>query len=134
MFFEYFKAICTKRGTTPTAVVKELGLSTGKVTAWKNGAIPKADTLRLLSDHLHVPVYVFFGGELFPPHPAGDLSEEEEELVHVYRRLDRSGRRRLFGKAYELLDSQNGANTGDEAISPPNIDLVTTLSNARVKK
>ena len=142
MFFEYFKAICTKNGTTPTAVVKELGLSTGKVTAWKNGSIPKAETLRLLADHLHVPVYTFFGGSDMSSYylikdffPDGELTDAEEiELIEIYRKLKISGRRQLTGKAYELLDAQDGVNTGDEAISPPNVDMVATLSDNRVKK
>lgn len=62
------------------------------------------------------------------------LAENESELLEVYKKLNKSRQKQLIGKAYELLDAQEGANTGDEAISPPNVDLVATLSDNRVKK
>ena len=68
-------------------------------------------------------------------YPDGELTDaEEREIIDIYRKLKISGRRQLTGKAYELLDAQDGVNTGDEAMSPPNIDLVATLSDNRVKK
>ena len=61
MFFENFKNICTKLGTTPTAVVKELGYSSSKVTAWKNGSVPKSDILFQIAELLNVSVATLFG-------------------------------------------------------------------------
>lgn len=134
MFFEQLKLLCAEKGTTPTALVKKVGFSSATVTSWKNGASPKLDMVEQLADALQVPVTAFFGDRRQIEAEAPIFSAEEIELIDVYRKLDKPGQRRLFGKAYELLDSQNGMNTGDEAISPPNIDLVASLSDSRVKK
>ena len=47
MFYEQFKKLCEQKGTTPTAFVRDiLKISTSKVTAWKNGSIPKIGILQ----------------------------------------------------------------------------------------
>jgi transcriptional regulator with XRE-family HTH domain len=60
-FYSRLQEACKSRGTTPTAVVKELGLSTSKITAWGNGSLPKADILKKLAERLGVSVAFFFG-------------------------------------------------------------------------
>lgn len=44
-FAENLKRICDEKGTTPTALCKELGLSTSKVSAWCGGSLPKKPLL-----------------------------------------------------------------------------------------
>ena len=128
MFFDQLKKICSERGTSPTAVVKSVGLSSGKVTAWKNGSIPKMNIIQLLADRLEVPVAYFFGSDI--PQP---LPEDEDELLSIYRRLGKSGQRQLIGKAYELMDGQTAPKSGNE-VSPPDIDLVSTVLDRGIKK
>jgi transcriptional regulator with XRE-family HTH domain len=60
MFYEQFAKICKERGETPSSIVQQLGLSTSKVTAWKNGSIPKASLLEALAGILKVKVADFF--------------------------------------------------------------------------
>ena len=126
MFFDQFRKLCLERDTTPTAVVKKLGLSSAKVTAWKNGSVPKMSIVQLLAQELGVPVSAFFGIET-------QLHPDEEELLEIYRKLNKSGKRQALGKMYELLDRQNNQQTGDEA-APPDIDMVTPVVDRRVKK
>ena len=49
MFWERFYALCNENNTTPTAVVKAIGVSHGVITKWKNGTNPTADVLAKLS-------------------------------------------------------------------------------------
>ena len=133
MFFEYFKAICTKKNTTPTAVVRDLGLSSGKVTAWKNGSIPKIETLHKLAEFLNVPICAFFGGMPDDGMSQNSMTNDESELLDIYRQLERSGKRQLIGKAYELLDGQSRQYPGEE-IAPPDISVVTAVHNSGIKK
>lgn len=56
MFYDRFSKACKEKGTTPTSVVKAVGLSTGGMAHWKKGATPKIDTLRKLADYLKVDV------------------------------------------------------------------------------
>lgn len=60
LFFDKLKKLCNDNDTTPTAVVKALGYSTSKITAWKNGSIPKADILDKLASFFDIPVSYFF--------------------------------------------------------------------------
>ncbi len=58
---------------------------------------------------------------------------DEQELITAYRQLSKSGRRQLMGKAYELLDGQAAPKSGNE-VSPPDIDLVSTVLDRGIKK
>ena len=53
-FYEYFRQLCDERGESPTYVVTQIGLSTPNATYWKNGSMPKNDTLRKLADYFGV--------------------------------------------------------------------------------
>lgn len=132
MFFEYFREICTKKNTTPTAVVRKLGLSPSKVTMWKGGSIPKTETLLMLAQELNVPVCAFFGGVL--PTTTADVhfSDDVLELVDIYQQLRTADKRRLFGKAYELLDAQSTP-YAESTIKTPDIDMAATILARRMR-
>ena len=50
MFWERFVQLCAERNTKPNPVAKELGISSGAVTNWKNGAVPQSATLKRIAD------------------------------------------------------------------------------------
>lgn len=54
MFYENLKAICDKRGTSPTAVAEAAGMSRSNVTEWKNGNGPRLETVFKIADELGV--------------------------------------------------------------------------------
>ncbi|MBO5248844.1 MAG: helix-turn-helix transcriptional regulator, partial [Clostridia bacterium] len=56
MFWNNFLSLCNQRGTSPTSVVTELGISIGSVTHWKNGKIPHNTTLMKLADYFNVTI------------------------------------------------------------------------------
>ena len=45
MFFDKYSELCKKKGKTPTGVAIELNVSRATVNYWKNGNVPKQDTL-----------------------------------------------------------------------------------------
>lgn len=49
MFFDNFQRLCALVGKKPNAVAKDLSISSGSVTAWKNGRIPGAHYLQSLA-------------------------------------------------------------------------------------
>jgi transcriptional regulator with XRE-family HTH domain len=61
MFWNRFFDECNKKGTSPNAVCKEIGLSNATATGWKNGTLPKADVLVKLAKHLDVSVDYLLG-------------------------------------------------------------------------
>lgn len=56
MFFDKFYNLCAAQRTTVSEVIKELGLSAGSATKWKNGAIPKLETRMRIANKLNVPI------------------------------------------------------------------------------
>lgn len=55
-FYARFQQICEKNGRSATNVVTTAGLSSCLVTAWKNGASPKLETVTRLAKELGVPI------------------------------------------------------------------------------
>lgn len=68
MFWDRFYALCISKGTKPNPVAKEIGISSGVVTRWKNeGTLPSGETLVKLADYLNCSVDYLLGRE-----PLGD--------------------------------------------------------------
>lgn len=63
-FYERFDTECKKKGTTPTALLKSLKISTSKLTAWKNGSMPSSEWVILISEALGTSIeYLLTGKE-----------------------------------------------------------------------
>lgn len=60
-FFERFSALCKESSETPNSLGKKLGISSGSITAWKNGTIPRMKTLDMLASHFRVSVDYLIG-------------------------------------------------------------------------
>lgn len=105
MFYDRLQLCCAKSNTTVTALLKSMGLSSSKGTAWKNGSIPKADVLHKVAAALHTtPAYLL--GETDDPsegikkEPAGleadGLSDEDRELIEAFRAASPEKRRAIL--------------------------------------
>nr|UWF99128.1 MAG: helix-turn-helix domain protein [Bacteriophage sp.] len=62
MFWSVFVGLCAKREVSPNAVAKALGLSSGSVTLWKNGAVPRSTTIKKIADYFGVSPESFLAG------------------------------------------------------------------------
>ena len=89
-FAENLKRICSLRGTNPTALCKELGLSTSKVSAWYSGSLPKQEIMVQLAQKLDCSVMDFFA------------DEDEEDILRVYRGLSRRAKHEFMAMVYEF--------------------------------
>lgn len=68
MFWEMFSRLCLACGTSPNAAAKKVGVrSSGTVSAWKNGAMPRDGVLMELASLLHVSVPFLCGLETDDP-------------------------------------------------------------------
>lgn len=56
MFWDNYKSFCDRISKSPNAVASELGYSSGSVTAWKNGRVPKWESLKKIADYFNVSV------------------------------------------------------------------------------
>ena len=54
MFYDQLKKACKANNTTVTALIKELGMSTGNGTSWKNGGVPSIEVLKKMAKRLKV--------------------------------------------------------------------------------
>ena len=126
MFYKRLKTICDERHITPTKVVKDLGLSTSKVTAWKNGTNPKADIILKIADYLDCSVDYLLGreshrsvsvenihdnvgvvGQANAPvtiHNGTErqLTTHEKDLLRIYNECDGRKQMKLMQFAYQL--------------------------------
>ncbi len=73
MFWERFYELCLNLGTRPNPVGKELGISSGVITKWKNGSVPNGDTLAKIADYLNCSVDYLLG-RTNNPTPVNDNS------------------------------------------------------------
>lgn len=103
-FKDNFKRICNERGTSPTALLRKMGIATSKVTMWNNGSLPKEDMLLRLAKELNCSVMDFFMDEetLMAPEPTDVARDEDEhELLRIFRKLGRRARHEFMAVAYE---------------------------------
>ena len=96
MFYDRLRKECEKQGIKITNLLKELEISTSSGTAWKNGALPKGETLLKIKEKLNVSVDYLISGE----EPERMLIKEEQELLTLYRSLTEKEK----GKAEILLE------------------------------
>ena len=61
MFYENFKKLCDERGTTPTAVALDMGISTSLTSRWKHGGKPRIETLNKIADYFGVSASYLLG-------------------------------------------------------------------------
>lgn len=57
MFWDNFVFYCSQKGVAPNVAAAAVGVkSSGTVTGWKNGAMPRQSILKKLADYFEIPV------------------------------------------------------------------------------
>lgn len=65
MFWNNYVKLCEQKGKAPNAVAAELGLSSGSVTAWKQGRLPRGGTIEMIARYFEVePAYLLNDNEI----------------------------------------------------------------------
>lgn len=135
MFYDNFSRICAARGTSPFAVTQAMGLSPSTASNWKkNGTIPKQDQLDELAKILNCSVADFFSapsgfheavanvrnrvengtigdvitnvGTTSVADPMGEMSDDERELLSLYRKLSAIDRAKLMVMADDMASKE----------------------------
>ena len=99
MFWENFYGLCHSKQMSPNGVAKEIGISSGAITAWKQGKVPHHDTLIKIANYFGVSVDYLLGNEKQPEAP--DLADTEMQDVIIYNRNGKTVRKRLPKAEYE---------------------------------
>ena len=100
-FATNFKRICNEKGTSPTRVCLDLGLSSNKVNLWNNGSLPKPEVLARLAEKLDCKVMDFFADDEEEIENNGlELDEDEIDIIRLFRTLSRKEKHEFMSKAY----------------------------------
>ena len=126
MFWKNFILLCAEKGLSANAVAKELSISSGAITKWKNGTIPQNATLRKIADYFNVSVNYLLGKEK-------DTGEDRNSLDHLvlqaYQAADESTKKAVR----KLLDIEEPTNRIIDDQSDPDAKLRTDLTDAFTK-
>ena len=108
-FADNLKRICTERGTSPTALLKSMGVATSKVAMWNSGSLPKQEMLIRLAKELDCSVMDFFADDdtiQTPLNIAEPKDEDESDVLRVYRSLSRRMKHEFMTMVYEFEKRQ----------------------------
>lgn len=101
MFYDNLACLCDLRGTTPTTVGKECGISANAVSNWKSGKTsPNSDIVIRIAEYLGVSTdYLLLGKE-------PELSDKQQQLLNLFNQLSEENQAKIIERAETLLDMQ----------------------------
>lgn len=99
-FFEILENLCAQNNTNVTSVLKALGLSTSKGTAWRNGSIPTGDILIKLAQYFGVSIDYLLGYT-----PKSEQDARTEKLINFASKLSEQQIDALIEMCSKLLDT-----------------------------
>lgn len=97
IFWRNYKRLCEDFGSSPTAVARELGISSGTVTGWKSGRIPRIYALQRIAKRFSVAVQdLVSGAPIEPKTPSPNpemqarIDEAADSLMKIIRHYSES--------------------------------------------
>lgn len=132
MFFDNYQALCIKKGVSPSAAAKEIGVNPSSMTGWSKGALPRMATARKIADYFGVTTDDLMNSENIvekyeidqelrkvnernseqkekPTVTSGsELSPDEIVLIKLYRASSPERRALAFEEALKILKESLG--------------------------
>ena len=90
MFWEIYSNLCKKYGLSPNAVAKQLSITSGTVTGWKQGRAPQNANLKAIADYFGVSVSYLLGKENTQVSNSAQTNSRTAIRIPVYERLTRN--------------------------------------------
>lgn len=134
IFFDRYSALCKERGESPNSVAKKLGVSSGSITAWKRGTMPRSETVNMLASFFNVSADYLLGNvsdpffyldndrikaeinsyedtpqiekEPTPVSESGPLSPDDARIMDMIRQLSPENKRKFAEKLEVLIEFQ----------------------------
>lgn len=114
MFWRRYANLCEAVGKAPNVVAAEVGVkSSGTVTGWKNGAIPRPSVLAKLAEYFGVSVYELTGEKKKPTPEDGDGLDEgalEQEFMRWFRMQPLDRQKEIL---FDLVQAVPGPGQGE---------------------
>ena len=105
MFWENYFLLCQSINKSPNSVAAEMGLSSGSVTAWKSGRVPKWATLCKIAEYFNISVDQLLSDNPTKRKPLTEPDEELDENVLVIRGRDgRYLKKRFSDEQIKMLE------------------------------
>lgn len=98
-FFDRYEQLCSEHGMKPQnpKMFEIAGVSTGAISGWKKGSLPKGDVLCRLATYFDVTTDYLLGlTELRKPQTVPTLSEQEQLLLAAFRAATVEGQFRII--------------------------------------
>ncbi len=88
-FWDNYVDLCTKNGKTPNGAAEEIGISSGSITAWKKGRVPRPQNQKQIADYFGVTVdYLLNAEKESPTSVAADgVDELDKEALDIMHQL-----------------------------------------------
>lgn len=88
MFWNNFIFYCNQNSVAPNRVAAKLGFSTGTVTWWKKGRVPRDSALQKIAAYFGVTVDDLLADNTQKTPPASkELTEGEAKLLELFRAM-----------------------------------------------
>jgi transcriptional regulator with XRE-family HTH domain len=117
MFWNTLVELCNNKGVSPNFVAKELGITSGTVTSWKKGGIPRDTTLRKIADYFGVTVDELLGRK--PMEGQDDyikpMTPEARLLVSGVDRMPEEDRKKALNIMCTVFDQYKNYFEGNDA-------------------
>jgi transcriptional regulator with XRE-family HTH domain len=111
MFWNNFVELCKKNNVTPNGLAKQPSISSGSITSWKQGRVPKWQTLTMLAEHFGVTVEELIADEKgSPPGETQGLDEKTIEVVMKLNRLSDEQKAKVLSYLEYLAFQENQEN------------------------
>ena len=120
MFWNRFLSECKRIGKKPNPVARELGISSGTITGWKNGSIPKTSVLDKLATFFGCTTDYLLGlSDCRTAEETADvllrLSEQEKILIKFFRDTTEEGRLEMIAAIMQIKKSVEKKNTDSDS-------------------
>lgn len=107
MFIDNYEQLCANIGKSPTAVLKELGMSHNMYAHWRTGGIPTNPTKLKLADYFDISVSELMGAEKKPATAmSNELSNLDIQLIQMLSSLSDVEKRMFLAQMNAVIASR----------------------------
>lgn len=104
--YEIFEKILMEKGLRTADVVKATGIGASSFSDWKNGRLPRVDKLLKIADFLSVSIDYLLTGKENPSADVPELTEDEVEMIRLYRQASQLAKMQAFSILSESSDGK----------------------------
>lgn len=114
MFYDRLKKVCDENNTNMTALSKRLKFSSGNISKWKNGGIPKSETLVLIAKELSISTDYLLGLDDKPSQKENSkpLSKNEKECMEKFKLLTETEQGKILDRMDVFIEEREAKRKG----------------------